>query len=299
MPPKPTAPLSLCLLKWSEIGNIAELRSVNLKDEFPPPPPPTVQETDQQSIANLRQLAVALLMYVQDHNEKFPTMTDAAELKTVLLPYLGGNDKLFYYPGTAQAYSPNPTLSNRKQAEIINPTQTVVIFEAQPSAGGTRGVAFADGHAKRVPEADWPRVQAEGNIGDNIPASGNVTATPPKDSLRQIALAVLMCTHDNANRFPPLRDADARVTLLKQYLRDDALLKAIAAGGSVTFNTRLSGRALSSVAERAGTVLLYETAAAADGTRGVAYADGHTARVAAKEWEQLQKQLESPEVKKN
>jgi prepilin-type processing-associated H-X9-DG protein len=40
----------------------------------------------------------------------------------------------------------------------------LLTYEAHPSAPGTRGVVFADGHAKRVPEDAWPLLKRASRI---------------------------------------------------------------------------------------------------------------------------------------
>jgi prepilin-type processing-associated H-X9-DG protein len=40
----------------------------------------------------------------------------------------------------------------------------VVIYEDSPAPDGTRGVAFLDGHAKRINESDWPAIKKASKI---------------------------------------------------------------------------------------------------------------------------------------
>jgi hypothetical protein len=115
------------------------------------------------SLGNLRQLGTALLMYVQDYDEVLPPMKDAATVKKVLQPYVK-NESVFVNPDSKEPYQPNPILSKKKLAHMTAPADMVAFFEANPAADGTRGVVFLDGHAKRIQEAEWPRLKKASKI---------------------------------------------------------------------------------------------------------------------------------------
>jgi hypothetical protein len=118
---------------------------------------------DIASLSNLKQIGLAALMYMQDYNERLPPLKDIPTARRALKPYLRAED-LFEYPGTGAAYAANSRLSRRPLASIAAPARTVLFYETSPSASGTRGVVYLDGHARRVPEAEWPREKAKSGI---------------------------------------------------------------------------------------------------------------------------------------
>ena len=122
------------------------------------------QQAAQASCAsNLKQLAVGMLMYAQDHDEQFPP---ADRWSDAIYPYIK-NDQLLRCPGTPQrefGYAFNRALSGRRLAEIANPAETPLLFDSKtgkknaaddgrswPSPGrhnDGNDCAFVDGHVK-------------------------------------------------------------------------------------------------------------------------------------------------------
>ncbi|HOF89593.1 MAG TPA: hypothetical protein PLZ36_16045 [Armatimonadota bacterium] len=164
-PPKPDplkadTPLALSLLCLRTAGSFTEITPFNLEAEIAQSMGRTVKDANTESVSRLRQVAIAIQMFVQDNQGKYPPMQDAAALKKAILPYLG-NEETLLNPATRDPYQPNPVLAGRKEAEVKNPTLMAVIWEAAPAADGTRGVGFADGHVSRIAEKDWPAVKAK------------------------------------------------------------------------------------------------------------------------------------------
>lgn len=167
-PPKaepltPETKLALALLNLRTVTTISEIRPFNLEQEIAGSEGATKEEATTESLNNLKQLALALLMCANDYDEVLPQLTDAAAVKKTLLPYVK-SESLFINPVTKQPYLPNPILSGKKLAHITNPRAMVLFFEDSPAPDGTRGVAFLDGHAKRVPEAEWEALKKASKI---------------------------------------------------------------------------------------------------------------------------------------
>ncbi len=114
------------------------------------------------SQSNLKQLALGVIQYTQDHDEKMP---DAASWGDEILPFVH-TEALFRDPsapaGEKWSYAYNSTLSGVALAKLDSPAQTVMLFESNAGAknasdtgrsvpkpgrhnGGT-DYAFADGH---------------------------------------------------------------------------------------------------------------------------------------------------------
>jgi hypothetical protein len=84
--------------------------------------------------SNLKQLATAALMFLQDSDEKFALKADA--YKAALKPYVR-NESVFHCPSDeagAVAYSFNAQLQGKRMAAIRNPAQTVMLYEGKQGA---------------------------------------------------------------------------------------------------------------------------------------------------------------------
>jgi len=112
---------------------------------------------DTASTSNLKQLALGLHQYAQDNDGILPPLDDAAALKKALLPYVK-SESLFASPAGV-AYEANGTLSLRKLAEIKNPAEIAIFYEASAEADGKRAVAYLDGHVKRVTDDEWKLIR--------------------------------------------------------------------------------------------------------------------------------------------
>jgi hypothetical protein len=101
---------------------------------------------------NLKQYALALLMYQQDYDEKLPPMVKPAQVHSRVMPYTK-NASVFKCPDTGETYLPNPALNYMSQARITAPASTMMLRDAKPHAlgsGNVWNVAYADGHVKQV-----------------------------------------------------------------------------------------------------------------------------------------------------
>jgi len=113
-----------------------------------------------QSLSNLKQLSLALLMFADDHDGKLPA---AKTWKADLRPYVKDPD-VFESPfGDAFVYEYNPALSGKKLSAIANPAAVPAFVEAKPGMWPTPGnysspdgkirVAFVQARAKTCSEA--------------------------------------------------------------------------------------------------------------------------------------------------
>lgn len=78
------------------------------------------KEQQEQSLSNLRQLAVALMMAAQDNDETFPEMKTLADMKQLDIKV-----KFLFSPRTNEAYSPNPNISGKVLGEIEDTSETI------------------------------------------------------------------------------------------------------------------------------------------------------------------------------
>ena len=176
-PPKPPkltvdSELKRVLLNLHALASIADIRPFDLDAELNAVDPLAKlmavgreQSTESTSLSNLKQLGVALIQYTQDYDEVLPTVKSDAEVKKALLPYCK-SEALFEHPGTHEPYHYNLILSEHKLAHIEAPAQMVAFYEASPAHDGLRGVAFLDGHCKRLTPDEWAVAKRDSKIRD-------------------------------------------------------------------------------------------------------------------------------------
>jgi len=125
---------------------------------------------------NVKQLNLALIMYAQDNQGKFPPADRWCDL---IKQYTAGSTAAFHCrsePGSDCSYAYNAALANVNTADLKNPTQTVLVFSSDPGWNKSGGLqtarphhhgnvimaGFADGHAEttresRLSTANWER----------------------------------------------------------------------------------------------------------------------------------------------
>jgi hypothetical protein len=126
------------------------------------------QRINARSVSNLKTISLAWLMYADDWNDKLPDMSNAQTMKEALEAYLSKDksqaERFFVHPKTGRPYQPNSSLSYKERRGPIASANFAVIYEAEPSADGTRGVLFGDCHVERVTETRWQELKKTSNI---------------------------------------------------------------------------------------------------------------------------------------
>jgi len=287
-------PLTLSLVKYATCQQFLDIAAVNPRKEIAAankpanrvfPVKPAAVSPEETSLLQLRQVATAMQMFVQDNKGKYPTFHTSRECGQLLMPYLG-KPELLIDPRAGEPYLFNLNISGHHEAEIGEPVKTVVVFEAKPGRDDTRGAAFADGHARRLRETRWAQVKADGKFP--VVEEDEVNALSDA-RLRLLATAVKNYMQDQGRQYPPFRDPQTIKTVLAVYLSQPDAFTHPLTHEAYGFNTRLSMRLEKSIIDRAGTPMIFESAPTADGTRGVIFADGHLERLPADKWEILKK----------
>jgi prepilin-type processing-associated H-X9-DG protein len=99
--------------------------------------------------SNLKQLALAEMMYVQDYDSHFPR---AGEYHKLIFPYVK-NEMVFQCP-VGGTYAMNSKLSGLELKTIAEPSRTILLFDVDASGrpayrhDGEIALAFADAHVK-------------------------------------------------------------------------------------------------------------------------------------------------------
>jgi hypothetical protein len=127
-----------------------------------------------QCQSNLKQIAIAMLMYAKDNDGYLPP---PERWKDALNSKYTKNEKIFMCPSTrtyARNYAMNSALRGMRLKDIRNPERAVLVFESQPgdnAHGGPEilpkkprhsigdGFAFADYHTKWVKRGEATKLK--------------------------------------------------------------------------------------------------------------------------------------------
>ncbi|HLK17234.1 MAG TPA: hypothetical protein VKT78_20690 [Fimbriimonadaceae bacterium] len=113
------------------------------------------------ALSNVKQAALAALMYSNDFDDRLPNAFSIGQAKSRLMPY-SKNAEIFKTQnpsGGALLYNVN--LAKVVMGDIPNPAAVPLFYDSKAWPDGSRPVAFADGHAKIVTSDEWPAVAAE------------------------------------------------------------------------------------------------------------------------------------------
>jgi len=105
-------------------------------------------------------------------------------------------------------------------------------------------------------------------------------------NLRELALALQMYIADS-EALPNMSDVDGLWSALTDYVADEAVFSDPDTGQRYGVNTSIIGGLLEGMDDPSQAVAFYQTEAREDGTRGVAFFDGHAERVTKERWEKL------------
>ena len=106
----------------------------------------------KRSMSHLKQLALGVIQFVQDYNERYAFAPEY--LEEAVLPYTK-NKELFFVPNTRELYTFNANLSDKSLAQINEVAQTVLFYEGENENptfryDGKAAIAFVDGHVALV-----------------------------------------------------------------------------------------------------------------------------------------------------
>lgn len=113
-----------------------------------------------ENLSNLKQVALAMHLYASDYDDVIPWGQSSRTVHHVLEPYLR-NVKVSQSlnPNGVGLYLFNMNLGGVSIGDIQDVAEIPMFFDPQPWPDGSRGVAYADGHARIVKPEDWPTVQ--------------------------------------------------------------------------------------------------------------------------------------------
>jgi prepilin-type processing-associated H-X9-DG protein len=105
-------------------------------------------------MSNAKQTALAVILYLGDHNDKFSFAAD--DLSAIVLPYVK-HKEILLSKGTGKPFTFNKRLTGTKMIDIAEPNKTVMLYEGTNErftfTDGKTVVAFTDGHVRLLTPA--------------------------------------------------------------------------------------------------------------------------------------------------
>jgi prepilin-type processing-associated H-X9-DG protein len=194
--------LALALLAFNQPFSLDEIQKFDPAADVVKAPSKAEMEREM-SQANLKQIGLAMMMYLQDYDEVYPPMIAArsadeigyssfdvppppppgsyndcsnenATVQDRLTPYTK-DSHIFLQPVTGRPYLPNYKVSRKPMSRFKNPSQTFLFYEDARNLAGTRNVVYADGHVQELSEAEFQRERKAQDISE----SGYPSAAKP------------------------------------------------------------------------------------------------------------------------
>ncbi len=118
--------------------------------------------------------------------------------------------------------------------------------------------------------------QGQGLVTATAKARDSATAVSSLSNLHQLAQAVHLYSNDWREEFPPMKDANSvKKALYPNYVSSEATFLHPQTKQPYQPNTSLGGKTIPSITNPDQVVMFYEAMPADNGTRGVAFVDGH------------------------
>ena len=145
---------------WIEAGRVVQwsprpalTRAALLKAFSSGPGAATGASGATLALSRVRQVAVGIMMYATDNDDRYPKADSTLAARAAVLPYLkegslwplGARDRVLY----------NTALSGVSEVAIEQPSATLLLWQETPDADGSRAVAYADGHGETVGADEW------------------------------------------------------------------------------------------------------------------------------------------------
>lgn len=111
-------------------------------------------------------------------------------------------------------------------------------------------------------------------------------------NLKQLAIGMIMYTTDYDDVLPYAQGTEAVKYVTQPYIKNNSLWATLNPnGGNIVYNVSIGGSSMTDIPAPADTVLYYETNVWPDGTRAVAFVDGHAKYISNENWPTISKSL--------
>lgn len=141
--------------------------ATEIMDNAPTGAPTAASYSDQdmarlksETLSNLKQVAVGMMMYASDYDDVLPYVQGSTAAHYVTQPYIKNREVSFSKnPNGPERFHFNINLGGVKLGDVESPAETPLFVDPKAWPGGTRLVAFVDGHVKSISAESWPEVE--------------------------------------------------------------------------------------------------------------------------------------------
>jgi hypothetical protein len=128
------------------------------------------------ALSNVKQIALGIMLYGSDYDDRFPKTPSIANLRKAVEPYLKNASIWSTGNPNRSEFLFNPMLYGHSATDVPSPAEWPMVYESRAWPDGRRVVGYVDGHAKLVTGAEWTRL--EGYLKRKVPSSK--PPPPPK-----------------------------------------------------------------------------------------------------------------------
>lgn len=108
-----------------------------------------------QTTSNAKQVALGILMYSGDYDDKFPLAQSTAQAQKAVMPYIKNTETWTTTNPKGGRLLYNTSLSGVEAVAIESPSETPLIWDEFEWPDGGRVVGYTDGHVKVVMAPEW------------------------------------------------------------------------------------------------------------------------------------------------
>jgi hypothetical protein len=108
--------------------------------------------------SNLKQVALAIMMWTSDHKNRYPQLDSSAHVEHQLASYIGGAKEIFIDPVSQLHWTYNKKFSGVSLSRLTTPTSDIIAYSPKAGPDGSRACAFTDGHCKILSQSEWAAV---------------------------------------------------------------------------------------------------------------------------------------------
>lgn len=118
----------------------------------------TTNQAKTVSLSNVKQLALGMIMYASDYDDVFPYAQDTKSAFAVIFPYVKNAGIFKSLNPNGGRFLANMAVMGVNGTDILQPAETVLLYDPTPWPDGEVLVAYCDGHAKFVTPETWSQV---------------------------------------------------------------------------------------------------------------------------------------------
>jgi hypothetical protein len=131
-----------------------------------------------------------------------------------------------------------------------------------------------------------------GETGIAVASDAGAAKSATTSNLKQVALGVIMYSSDYDDVIPYVQDTASAFTVINPYVKNQEVFKSLnPAGSRLLMNMAVAGVNSSTIENPQQVAMLYDSAPWPDGSRLVAFCDGHVSSVTASDWPKVEATL--------